>query len=238
MAHDEARDTKIRFQESIPKQIADLWDAFRSSKAVFAACQLGIFDYLHESGTPQSAEAISEELGLNRDATTRLLDTLVCLEFLIKEKNTSSRGTDPLYRNAAVSSQFLAKSGPDSMMGIIMTINTLTYPLFSNIDHAVRDGSHQWKRTFGLSTKAQWKAFYSSNEKCLAFMEGMHSSLIPDAYKLLTAFDLTPFKAICDLGGTFLRQLARKDQINNFVLKLKLVKYQILKYKRKQHVCV
>ena len=43
----------------IPDNIQDLIFAFRESKALFAACELGIFDLLHYSKTPQSTEEIA-----------------------------------------------------------------------------------------------------------------------------------------------------------------------------------
>ena len=70
----------------IPDKLQQLIRAFRESKMLFAACDLCIFDLLHESDAPQSAKDISSKMSTNVDATTRLMDTLVALELLEKTK--------------------------------------------------------------------------------------------------------------------------------------------------------
>ena len=112
----------------IPGKLLQLIIAFRESKALFAACDLGIFDLLHESDAPQSAEDISLKMSTNVDATTRLMDTLVALELLEKTKQDESW----MYSNSAMSKQFLTKSSPDSVDGYIRHSNKLLYHLFGN----------------------------------------------------------------------------------------------------------
>ena len=81
----------------------------------------------------------------NLDATSRLLDTLVALEFLDKAK----QGDKWLYSNTEISSKFLTTSSPDCQLGIIALDNRVVYPLFGNFKSAVLDGSTQWMKTFG-----------------------------------------------------------------------------------------
>ena len=94
---------------AIPSKLQELIYAFRESKALFAACDLGIFDLLHESDAPQSAKQISSKMDANVDATTRLMDTLVALELLQKTKE----GESWLYSNTDMSREFLTKSSPN-----------------------------------------------------------------------------------------------------------------------------
>ncbi|KAJ7356252.1 hypothetical protein OS493_026007 [Desmophyllum pertusum] len=110
----------------IPGKLHDLIFAFRQSKVLFAACDLGVFDVLHESDAPQSAEDISSKLTTNVDATTRFMDALVALELLEKTK----QGKSWLYSNTEMAKQFLTKSSPDSVDGYIRHSNQLLYPLF------------------------------------------------------------------------------------------------------------
>ena len=100
---------EIAVPSPIPSKLQELIYAFRESKALFAACDLGIFDLLHESDAPQSAKDISSKMSTNVDATTRLMDTLVALELLEKTK----QGESCLYSNTEMSRQFLTKSSPD-----------------------------------------------------------------------------------------------------------------------------
>ena len=90
----------------IPDKLQDLLFAFRESKALFVACELGIFDLLHDSKTPQLAENVAAKMKANADATTRLMDTLIALELLQKTK----QGESWLYTNTKMASQFLTQS--------------------------------------------------------------------------------------------------------------------------------
>jgi len=141
----------------IPDKIQDLIFAFRESKALFAACELGIFDLLHDSKT---AENIAPRIKANPDATTRLMDTLVALELLQKTK----QGESWLYRNTKMASQFLiTQSSPDSVDGYIKHSNKLLYSQFGSLENAVREGSNQWINTFRLSSEELWKSTYNTD---------------------------------------------------------------------------
>jgi len=181
----------------IPDKIQDLIFAFRESKALFAACELGIFDLLHDSKTPQSAEEIAAKMKTEPDATTRLMDTLVALELLQKTK----QGESSLYTNTKMASQFLTQSSPDSVYGYIKHSNKLLYPLFGNLESAVRVGSNQWMRTFRLSPEEVWKAEYSTEEARLRFLGARHSTSRHFCHAVVKAFDLSEFHSCCDLGG-------------------------------------
>ncbi|KAJ7356228.1 hypothetical protein OS493_025981 [Desmophyllum pertusum] len=181
----------------IPGKLHDLIYAFRKSKVLFAACDLGVFDVLHESDAPQSAEDISSKLTTNVDATTRFLDALVALELLEKTK----QGESWLYSNTEMAKQFLTKSSPDSVACYMRHSNQLLYPIFGNLESAVREGSNQWMKTFGQSSEDVWKATYNSEEAHLRFLEAMHTSSRHSCHVVVTAFDLSEFQCCCDLGG-------------------------------------
>ena len=127
--------------------------AFRESKVLFAACDMGVFDILQDSDAPQSVEDISSKMGSNVDATECLMNTLVAVELLEKKKQDGSW----LYSNSVIARQFLTKSSPDSLIDYIKHSNKVIYPLFSNLENAIREGSNQWMRTFGHSKEDVWK---------------------------------------------------------------------------------
>ena len=183
----------------VPNKLQKMIFAFRESKALFAACDLGIFDLLHESDAPQSAEGISSKMSTNVDATTRLIDTLVALELLEKTKQDDSW----LYSNTEMSKQFLTKSSPDSVDGYIRHSNRLLYQLFGNLETAVREGSNQWMKTFGQSSEDVWKAAYNTEEARLRFLGAMHSTSRHSCHAVATAHDLSEFQFCCDLGGKY-----------------------------------
>jgi len=198
----------------VPSKLQELIYAFRESKALFAACDLGIFDLLHESDAPQSAKQISSKMNANVDATTRLMDTLVALELLEKTKD----GESWLYSNTEMSKEFLTKTSPNSVDGYIKHSNKLLYHLFGNLESAVRDGSNQWMNTFGQSSEDWCKAAYNTEEDRLQFLGAMHSTSRNSCHDVVTAFDLTKFQSCCDLGGRYFVELFaacyRKCMIN------------------------
>ena len=183
----------------IPDKIQDLIFAFRESKALFASCELGIFDLLHDSKTPQSAEEIAARMKAEPGATTRLMDTLVALELLQKTK----QGESWLYTNTKMASQFLTQSSPDSVDGYIKHSNKVLYSLFGNLENAVREGSNQWINTFGLSSEEAWKSAYNTDEARLRFLRAMHSTSRHSCHAVVKAFDLSQFHSCCDLGGRY-----------------------------------
>ena len=152
----------------IPDKLQQLICAFRESKALFAACDLGIFDLLHKSDAPQSAKDITSKMSTNVDATTRLMDTLVALELLEKTK----QGESWLYSNTDMAKQFLTKSSPDSVDSFVRFSNKRLYPVFGNLESVVREGSDQWMKTFRQSSEDLWKTeHFNAEENCLQFLK-------------------------------------------------------------------
>ena len=190
---------EITVPPPIPTKLQDLIYAFRESKALFAACDLGVFDILHESDGPQSAADMASKMGSDGDATACLIDTLVALELLEKTK----QGGSWLYSNTDMAKQFLTKSSPYSVDGYIRRSNQLTYRLFGNLESAVREGSNQWMRTFNLSSEDVWKSTYNTEEDRLRFLSTIHASSRHFCHAVTTAFDLSKFQSCCDLGGRY-----------------------------------
>ena len=183
----------------IPSKLQDLMYAFRESKVLFAACDMGVFDILQDSDAPQSVEDISSKMGSNVDATKCLMNTLVAVELLEKKKQDGSW----LYSNNVIARQFLIKSSPDSLIDYIKHSNKVIYPLFSNLEIAIREGSNQWMRTFGHSKEDVWKDEYSTEGSCLQFLSAMHGTSRRFCHAVATAFDLSKLQSCCDLGGRF-----------------------------------
>ena len=181
----------------IPSKLQNLLYAFRESKVLFAACDLGIFDIIQESDAPQSVADMSSKMGSDADATACFMDTLVALELLEKSKH----GGSWLYSNSDTAKQFLTKSSPHSIYGYIRHSNKVIYPLFGNLESAVREGSNQWMRTFKISAEDLWKSSYNTEEDRVRFQSAMHSTSRHFCHAVVTAFDLRSFKSCCDLGG-------------------------------------
>ena len=181
----------------VPDKIIYLIHAYRTSQALFTACDLGIFDMLHASSTPLSAQVISQNMSSNTNATTRLLDGLVTLELLEKTK----QGDLWLYNNTTIATKFLTKSSRESLVDYAALNNKIDYPLFANLASAIREGTPQWIKTFGRSSEELWKEQYGSEEACLRFTGAMHGSSLHGCDAVAQAFDLTAYTKCCDIGG-------------------------------------
>ena len=190
----------VRSSSPMPEKLEKFLDGYQESKVLFAACDFGIFDILHNSSVPQSAADITNMLSSNLDATTRLLDTLVALELLEKTKQED----EWLYNNSEEASKFLTTSSPDSQLAIISLHNKVGYPQQGNLESAVIEGRVQWMRTFGKSSEDVFRdALYSNEESVLRFTRTMHNMVFSASYALAKVINLTSFSNCCDLGGKF-----------------------------------
>ena len=168
------------------------------SESLKPRLQLGIFDKLHNLSSPQSAKEITEMLSSDLDATTRLFDTLVALEFLEKTK----QGDQWLYNNTEIASKYFTTTSPNSQLGTIALYNKIGYPLYGALESAVLDGNIQWMNAFGKSPEDIFRETVNSTEEdSLRFNKEMHSMAFPASYAVAKAVDLSAFNNCCDLGG-------------------------------------
>lgn len=170
--------------------ILDLLEAFRRSKTMFAAVSLGVFDTL-ESG-PRSAPALAETLKLNAGALERLLDACVCLQVLKKEGS--------LYANTPTASAYLCKQSPSRMTGYLNYSNEILWKMWGNLEGAIREGTNRWQETFGWDGPI-FSSFFKTEAAMREFLMGMHGQGLLSSPQVVTAFDLSRFRRLVDLGG-------------------------------------
>ncbi|XP_078512181.1 acetylserotonin O-methyltransferase-like [Lissotriton helveticus] len=179
-----------------PRQLLEYRDGFLVSKAMFTACELGIFDLLQECGGPLSSTAIAERLHASVDGMERLLCACVGLKLLEFEMKKS----EAFYKNTDLSAIYLTKSSPKSLLPMMIYYSHTVYKYSNNLTEAVREGTHQHQRVSGISSKV-FEAVYRSDDEMITFMEFMNSFSMLFDRDVLTAFDLSPFDKVCDLGG-------------------------------------
>ncbi|XP_028293348.1 acetylserotonin O-methyltransferase 2 isoform X4 [Gouania willdenowi] len=183
-----------------PFKLLEYFNGFRVSKVIFSACELGVFDLLLKSQESLSAQHVAQELGTSVDGMERLLDALVGIEILKVEQ---TRATAALYSSSDVANLYLAKGSDKSLHDMIIYQSQTIYPLWNNMVDAIREGRNQNEKTFGLPSEEIFQAIYRSEEEILKFMGLMNSSWVLDGHDIATAFDLSGFKKIVDLGGDF-----------------------------------
>ncbi|XP_078513689.1 acetylserotonin O-methyltransferase-like isoform X3 [Lissotriton helveticus] len=157
-----------------PRLLLQYRDGFIASKAMFAACELGVFDLLQESGAPLPSATIAERLHASADGMERLLCACVGLKLLEIEMNN----TEAFYKNTHLSALYLTKSSPKSLHSMMMHFSHTIYKYTEYLADAVR-----------------------SDDELLKFMHCMNSFWVLCGRDVITAFDLSSFSKVCDLGG-------------------------------------
>jgi acetylserotonin N-methyltransferase len=173
-----------------PTPVIDLIQAFRRSKTMFTAAAMGIFDFLHEA--PAGAAAVAAHLSANPDATERLLDACAALGLLRKR--------DGVYENHPVADTYLRAASPLTLYGYVRYSDEALYPMWNHLADAVREGTPRWGQTFGLDGPI-FSAFFRTDDAMQDFLRGMHGFGMLTSPKVVTAFDLSRFGRLVDLGG-------------------------------------
>lgn len=159
------------------QNVLDLIEAFRRSKTMFAAVELGIFD----GQRPAACKALS-----------RLLEACASLGLLEK------RGED--FVNTAEADKYLRSNSPDTLTGYIRYSNQVLYPMWGHLEDAVREGSHRWRQTFDLDGPL-FSHFFRTDAAMREFLLGMHGFGQLSSAAIVSAFDLNRFRHLVDLGG-------------------------------------
>ena len=173
-----------------PAPVLNLILAFRGSKTMFTTVSMGIFDRLDEGGA--DAATLARELGANADALERLLDSCVALGLIQKV------GT--VYSNLSVAGTYLTRSSPNTLAGYILYSDRALYPLWGNLEAAIRQGTNRWEQTFGGRTSI-FEHFFRTEEARRDFLSGMNGFGQLSSPAVVAAFDLGRFHRLVDLGG-------------------------------------
>ncbi|MEO8663770.1 MAG: methyltransferase, partial [Bryobacteraceae bacterium] len=173
-----------------PTVVLDLIEAFRHSKTMFTAVSMGVFDALAEA--PATAATLAARLGMDLSALERLLDGCVGLGLLLK--------ADGLYRNTGPADAYLCRNSPQTMAGYILYSDRVLYPIWGNLESAMREGTNRWGQTFGLDGPL-FSAFFRTDEALREFILGMHGFGLLTSPAVVNGFDLSRFRRFVDLGG-------------------------------------
>ncbi|KAF7663263.1 hypothetical protein LDENG_00214570, partial [Lucifuga dentata] len=163
---------------------------------LFASCELGVFDVLLGAEHPLSAEEICQAVGASLDGTQRLLAACTGLQLL----NTQQENGQVFYSNTEEASTYLTRSSPSSLLQSIQYSSRTIYLCWHYLTDAIREGRNQYEKAFGVTSKDLFEALYRSEEEMVKFMQLMNSIWNICGKDVVTAFDLSPFKVICDLG--------------------------------------
>jgi acetylserotonin N-methyltransferase len=173
-----------------PAPILELIDAFRRSKAMFAAVSLGVFEALNEA--PANASDLAPRLQANAGPLERLLDACVGMGLLGKR--------DGVYANQPIAETYLCSHNPLSLSGYVLYSNEALFPMWAHLEDAVREGTPRWTQTFGWQGSL-FDHFFKTDARRRHFLRGMHGFGQLSSPAVVAAFDLSKFRRMADLGG-------------------------------------
>ncbi|XP_062982308.1 acetylserotonin O-methyltransferase-like [Elgaria multicarinata webbii] len=169
---------------------------FIVSKIMFTASELGVFDLL-KSEKLLTAGTIAERLGTSPTGMERLLDACVGFKFLRVERKEK----EGLYGNTDLADLCLAKTSPKSQYNYMKLCSEFFYPNMHYLPDAVREGKNQSELIHGISSDHIFDAFSRSEEGLQNFIDGLGDSWSLYGKEVLSAFDLSNFPLVCDVGG-------------------------------------
>ncbi|XP_060993121.1 acetylserotonin O-methyltransferase isoform X2 [Dama dama] len=176
-------------------------NGFMVSQVLFAACELGVFELLAGAPEPLDSAAVSARLGASPRGTELLLDACVSLKLLQADVS----GGKAVYANTELASTYLVRGSPRSQRDMLMYTGRTTYVCWGHLAEAVREGRNQYLKAFGIPSEELFSAIYRSEGERLQFMQGLQDMWRLEGARVLAAFDLSPFRVICDLGGDFFK---------------------------------
>ncbi|KAK6486933.1 acetylserotonin O-methyltransferase [Huso huso] len=173
-----------------PKKILDYMEGFLVSK-------FEISNPLVSHLQSMSSADIAKGLKTSVDGMERLLMACVGLQLL----HADIQNGEALYSNTELSRIYLTRTSPKSLFHSIQYNSQTIYLCWHYLADAVREGKNQYEKAFGVSSGDLFEALYRSDEEMITFMKLMNSVWNICGKDVVTAFDLSPFQSIYDLGG-------------------------------------
>ena len=162
-----------------PENIMDLLTHFMEVRSILTAAELDLFTIIQKN--VHTANALAEKKNLDPRATTRLLDSLVCIDLLEKNGDVYTV-TD---RGARLSSEH-----PQTELPMILHLNGL-WDTWSHLTETVRTGHN----------KKMDDAVLKDQDRQKAFIGAMHVVGRTLAEEIADSWDLAPYSKLLDIGG-------------------------------------
>lgn len=170
--------------------IIELIEAFRASKAMFVAVSLGVFDKLEDGEC--SAQDLARMLTCQPEPLERLLDACAALDLITKRSGR--------YANTAAASTYLCSRSSYALTGYILYSNQVSFPLWSHLESAIRQGGSRWKDAFD-DAGGIFDQFFRTEGAMQQFLSGMHGFGLLSSPAIVAAFDLSQYRKFVDVGG-------------------------------------
>lgn len=177
----------MKAESATPEHIFEVGFAFRKSKTLLSAVELGLFSVLGERAL--DSEALVDRLGLHGRGARDFFDALVALKLL---------GRDDLgrYTNTPDCALYLDRGKPTYIGGVLEYLDARVYSGWGLLTQALRTGTPQ----SGPSAAGGFATFYSDKSAFDIFLKGMTGGSLLPAKALAAKFPWHSYKTVIDIG--------------------------------------
>ena len=176
-----------------PSPILQAAFGFWTSKVLLTAVEFGLFTKLGSRRV--SGAELGRELDLHPRAISDFFDALVAMKFLGRDGD----GPEARYFNTPAGAQYLDRTSPRYVGGILEMLNTRLFKFWHDLPEALRTGKPQ--NEVKHSQKPMFEELYSDLPRLEQFMGAMTGLSRINFEAFAEKFDFSPFKTLCDVGG-------------------------------------
>lgn len=167
-----------------PERIQQLGSAFRSSRALLSAVELGVFTELAKG--PLEADALADRVGVHRRAARDFFDALVALELLERSEER--------YANTAEADIYLDRSKPTYVGGMAEMQSVSGYRVWASLTKALRTGQPQ------TDVKGDTRSLFDEPERARRYFRAMTGGSLAAATVIAERFPWEDFQTLVDVG--------------------------------------
>src|SRR5262245_5705239 len=169
-----------------PDRIMELGHAFRASKALLSAVELGVFTALAEG--PADLETLRERACINERGSRDFLDALVALGMLVRYE-------DGRYANTAETDLYLDRNKPTYVGNLLDRLNVRDYRVWASLGNALRTGKPQYDKS-----AVSFTSLYADKALREMYVSGMTVRTRPVANALALKFPWPDYNTFVDIG--------------------------------------
>ncbi|MDP9452087.1 MAG: acetylserotonin O-methyltransferase [Actinomycetota bacterium] len=167
-----------------PEGIQQLGSAFRASKALLSAVELGVFTALADQ--PLDAAELAERTGIHPRGARDFFDALLALGMLVR--------TDGHYANTPEADFFLDRRKPSYIGGMAEMQSVSGYRLWSSLTQGLRSGAPQ------TDAKGDFNRLYEDQSRARRYLQAMTAGSLGSARVIAARFPWQRYQSILDVG--------------------------------------
>jgi hypothetical protein len=171
-----------------PDRIMEISHAFRASKTLLSAVELGVFSVL--ANGPLALEPLRKSAKLDARAVRDFLDALVAMGML-------TRDGDGRYRNSAEANLYLDRNKPTYVGSLLERLGGRDFAVWGLLTRALRTGQPQYDQ----SAVNNFSPLYADATARELYARGMTVRTRPVAKAMASKFPWSSHRTLIDIGG-------------------------------------